>query len=162
MTERADLESRVAGDDHLSLRLWLRLLSVTNLVEVSTRTQLRTEFSTTLARFDLLAQLERYPQGLTMSELSRRLMVTGGNVTRLTDQLEAEGLVARRTSRDDRRVSAVRLTRVGRRGFAPMALRHEAWILEMFSALNQKERTLLYELLAKLKRRLASPEHALR
>lgn len=162
MIEPADLESRAAGDDHLSLRLWLRLLSVTNLIEARSRARLRREFSTTLARFDLLAQLERHPQGLAMSELSRRLMVTGGNVTRLTDQLESEGFVVRRTSRYDRRVSAVRLTRAGRRAFAAMAAGHEAWIVEMFSVLNQKERTLVYELLAKLKHRLAPPERAQR
>jgi DNA-binding MarR family transcriptional regulator len=156
--EAVDLESRAGDDDHASLRLWLRLLSVTNLVEGRTRTRLRREFSTTLARFDLLAQIERCPAGLTMSELSRRLMVTGGNVTRLTDQLEAERLVVRETSLDDRRVSAVRLTSAGRRAFAAMAVRHEAWIVEMFSALNEKERTLLYGLLAKLKRRLTATE----
>jgi DNA-binding MarR family transcriptional regulator len=152
-----DLETRSSGDDHLSLRLWLRLLSCTNLIEGRARSRLRSEFATSLARFDLLAQLERAPAGLTMGELSRRLMVTGGNVTRLTDQLEAEALVVRETLPDDRRAFAVRLTPAGRRAFGEMAVRHESWILEMFGVLSHKERSQLYALLAKLKRRLNPP-----
>jgi DNA-binding MarR family transcriptional regulator len=156
--ERVDLESRSGSGDHLSLRLWLRLLSVTNLVEGRARTRLRREFSTTLARFDLLAQLERRPEGLTMSQLSRRLMVTGGNVTRLTDQLESESLVVREVSDGDRRVIAVRMTAAGRRTFAAMAVQHETWIVEMFDALSAKERSSLYALLAKVKRHIVSTE----
>lgn len=156
MIQPADLESRAEERDHLSLRLWLRLLSVTNLVQNHTRARLRRESSTTLARFDLLAQLERSPAGLTMSQLSRRLMVTGGNVTRLTAQLEAEGFVARATPKADRRVTAVRLKAAGRRAFAAMAVRHETWIVETFSVLNEKERIQLYDLLAKLKHRAAA------
>jgi DNA-binding MarR family transcriptional regulator len=136
--------------EHLSLRLWLRLLSCTNTIESRARTRLREEFATTLPRFDLMAQLERSPEGLKMSELSRRMMVTGGNVTRLTDQLEAEGLVARGGSAD-RRVYQVSLTARGRLAFAAMARRHEAWIVDMFAALSHEERTQLYALLAKLK-----------
>ncbi len=149
-----DLETRARGDDHLSLRLWLRLLSCTNLIEGRARSRLRAEFATSLARFDLLAQLERAPGGLTMSALSRRLMVTGGNVTRLIAQLEAEGLVLREPQPGDRRASVVRLSPAGRLAFGAMAVRHEAWILDMFGVLSQKERSQLYALLAKLKRRL--------
>jgi DNA-binding MarR family transcriptional regulator len=145
-----DLEARAGGDEHLSLRLWLRLLSCTNLIESRARARLRDEFATTLARFDLMAQLARTPEGLKMSELSRRMMVTGGNVTRLTDQLEAEGMVARANSAD-RRVFQVSLTARGRHAFAAMARRHEDWIVEMFGALSHEERTHLYSLLAKLK-----------
>ena len=158
LIEPLDLESRATGDDHLSLRVWLRLLACTNLIERRARTRLRSEFATTLPRFDLMAQLERASRGLTMSEISKRLMVTGGNVTRLTDQLEHEGLVARDPSPDDRRISTVRLTSAGRRAFAAMAARHETWILETFSALSHKERSHLHALLAKLKRHLAESE----
>jgi DNA-binding MarR family transcriptional regulator len=156
--ERVDLESRSEAGDHLSLRLWLRLLSVTNLIEGRARSRLRREFATTLARFDFLAQLERRPEGLTMSDLSRRLMVTGGNVTRLADQLESEAFVVREVSGDDRRVIAVRMTAAGRRAFAAMAAQHETWIVEMFGDLSSKERASLYTLLAKLKRRIARTE----
>jgi len=158
LVEPLDLESRATGDDHLSLRVWLRLLACTNLIERRARTRLRREFATTLPRFDLLAQLERMPHGLTMSEISQRLMVTGGNVTRLTYQLEQEGLVARDPSPGDRRISTVRLTAAGRRAFAAMAAHHETWILETFSALSHKERSNLHALLAKLKRHLAQFE----
>ena len=92
----ADPESRIHDDHHESLRLWLRLLTCTMLIERRIRAGLREAFATTLPRFDLMAQLERNPAGLKMGELSRRLMVTGGNVTAITDQLVAEGLVERR------------------------------------------------------------------
>jgi len=153
-----DLEARAHSEDHLSLRLWLRLLSCTNLIEGRARVRLRREFGTTLPRFDMMAQLERAPRGLTMSELSRRLMVTGGNVTRLTDDLEAEGIVARTPSDDDRRVCTVALTGVGRRAFAAMAQRHETWIVETFAGLSHKERAQLFSLLGELKSGIAREE----
>ena len=98
-----DLEMSTGVDSHMGLRLWLRLLTTTNLVQTELRKRLRNEFNTTLPRFDLMAQLERHPEGLKMSELSRRLMVTGGNVTGLTDQLEKEDLVVRDADPADRR-----------------------------------------------------------
>jgi DNA-binding MarR family transcriptional regulator len=110
----ADAESRLHDDDHDALRLWLRLFTCTSLIERRIRVQLRETFAMTLPRFDLMAQLERAPGGLKMSELSRRLMVTGGNVTGLTDQLVNEGLVVRKRVPGDRRAQAVSLTREGR------------------------------------------------
>ncbi len=155
MIEPVDAESRTSDADHLSLRLWLRLLTCTNLIEGRARSKLRESFDTTLPRFDLMAQLDRNPGGLPMTEISRRMMVTGGNITRITDQLVAEGLVTRRIDSDDRRSVKVRLTAAGRRAFAAMAARHEAWIVQVFSALAQPERVQLYTLLAKLKAHVA-------
>src|SRR5437667_7273147 len=83
------------SDDHRALRIWLRLLTCTQLIEKQVRGRLREQFSTTLPRFDLMAQLERHREGLKMNELSRLLMVTGGNVTATVDQLAQEGLVER-------------------------------------------------------------------
>ena len=160
MTGTVDIESRLRSDDHLSLRLWLRLLACTNLVEGRARAALRTDFATSLARFDLLSQLERADGGLKMVELGRRLMVTGGNVTRLVDQLESEGLVGRRRVPEDGRAYVVRLTAAGRRSFQMMAARHETWIVSMFSVLSQKERRQLYDLLAKLKGGLTAAQTA--
>ena len=90
-----DMEARGHREHPEALRLWLRLLTCTQLIEKQVRGQLREQFDTTLPRFDLMAQLERNPDGLKMNELSRRMMVTGGNVTGITDQLVAEGLVER-------------------------------------------------------------------
>jgi len=89
------MEARARSEHPDALRLWLRLLTCTQLVEKQVRSQLRERFDTTLPRFDLMAQLERTPEGLKMNEVSRRMMVTGGNVTGITDQLVAEGLVDR-------------------------------------------------------------------
>jgi DNA-binding MarR family transcriptional regulator len=121
-------------------------------MEASVRAELRRDFDCTLPRFDLMAQLERHPEGLRMGELSKRLMVTGGNVTGITDQLVREGLVTRAAPPDDRRAFVVRLTPAGRRQFLRMAESHEAWVVKLVAGLAAPERRQLFELLAKLKR----------
>ena len=149
--KRIDLETRVSDEHHLSLKLWLRLLACTNLIEAQVRGRLRSEFDTTLPRFDLMAQLERHAGGLKMNELSQRLMVTGGNVTGITDQLEDEGLVVRESDPADRRAYTVTLTPAGRRAFARMAAAHEQWVVGLFAGLAAAEKEQVYRLLAKLK-----------
>jgi DNA-binding MarR family transcriptional regulator len=155
-----DPESRLHGDHHDALRLWLRLLTCTLLIERRIKGQLRDHFATTLPRFDLMAQLERESGGLKMSELSRRLMVTGGNVTGLTDQLVAEGLVERRRVPGDRRAQAISLTAAGRKAFRAMAEEHERWIVELMSGLSDGDRDRLYMLLGRLKRGVATHDEA--
>jgi DNA-binding MarR family transcriptional regulator len=153
-----DAESRVSHDDHLSVRVWLRLLACTNLVGGAVASRLRDAFETTLPRFDFLSQLERNPGGLRMTEISQRMMVTGGNVTRIADQLLAEGLITRSVAPADRRASIVKLSATGRRAFGEMARRHESWIAAMFAGLSVADRTQLHVLLAKLKRHLNALE----
>lgn len=148
---RSDHETRVTEEHHESLRLWLRMLACTNLIEAYVRSQLRVKFQTTLPRFDLMSQLERNPDGLKMGELSRRMMVTGGNVTGITDQLVAEGLVVREDNPKDRRAYIVKLTKEGRRVFREWADDHEDWIIRLFEGLGERERGQLYALLAQLK-----------
>jgi DNA-binding MarR family transcriptional regulator len=152
-----DIEARAHSEHPEALRLWLRMLTCTQLVEKQVRTLLRSRFDTTLPRFDLMAQLERAPGGLKMNELSRRMMVTGGNVTGITDQLVAEGLVERIDVEGDRRACRVRLTARGRRQFQDMARQHEAWILEAFSALSGREIATLHKLLGKVKEQASQP-----
>jgi DNA-binding MarR family transcriptional regulator len=155
LDESPDIESRVNDQDHQALKLWLRLLACTTRIEDQIRQRLRHDFATTLPRFDLLAQLERHPQGLAMRELSQRLMVTGGNVTGITDQLEAEGLVQREPHATDRRSYTVKLTPAGKRQFKRMAATHEGWIVELLSGWSAEEKTQVYALLAGLKTHLA-------
>jgi DNA-binding MarR family transcriptional regulator len=147
----AKVEPRTTQGDHVSLRLWLQLLTCTAMIERNVRERLRDRFDITLPRFDMMAQLDRERKGLKMSELSRRLMVTGGNVTGLTDQLVAEGLVARRGIPGDRRACNVCLTPRGKRQFDAMAAEHEAWIVELLDGLPVDERELLHEALRGLK-----------
>ena len=141
--------------DHASLRVWLRLLACTNVVEATVRSRLRDEFDITLPRFDVLAQLDAAArddvQGLTMSELSRRLMVTNGNLTGLIERLVQEGLVSRAASSTDKRSQIVRLSAAGRRALNAMAPRHEQWIDEMFAELSNDDRTQLYALLGSMR-----------
>ena len=146
-----DLETRAKKGDHRALRLWLRLLSCTVRIETRVRLLLRREFNTTLPRFDLMAQLERSPGGLLMNELSRRMMVSGGNVTGITDQLEREGLVVRTACPGDRRAFTVKLTSGGLKRFREMAARHEQWIVELLGGLNREEQQTMIDDLWKLK-----------
>jgi DNA-binding MarR family transcriptional regulator len=146
-----DPESRVRDTHHDALRLWLRLFTCSQLIEGAIRVRLRREFNTTLPRFDLLAQLERHPHGLRMGELSKRLMVTTGNITGLTDQLVSEGLVRRRPIAGDRRALAVQLTTKGKRAFDAMASAHEQWVIDLLAGLTVTERRSLYALLGRAK-----------
>jgi DNA-binding MarR family transcriptional regulator len=151
-----DLETRATKDDHQALRLWLRLLSCTVRIETHVRSGFRQEFATTLPRFDLMAQLERYPEGLRMNDLSRRLMVSGGNVTGITDQLEREGLVVRTLDRGDRRAITVKLTSAGLKRFREMAASHERWIVELLDGLSHEDRQTMLLMLGKLKSHLSA------
>ena len=156
-----DLEARLHGaapSEHPeALRLWLRLLTCTQLIEKQVRSHLRAQFDTTLPRFDLMAQLERAPDGMKMKELSRRMMVTSGNITGITDQLVAEGLVERMDVEGDRRAYRVRLTTQGRTQFIEMAHQHEQWIVDAFSSLSERDVTTLHRLLGKVKEHTQPP-----
>src|SRR5712692_7662237 len=148
---RSDRETIARSDDHRALRIWLRLLTCTQLMEKQVRARLRRQFATTLPRFDLMAQLERFPEGLKMNALSRLLMVTGGNVTAIVDQLAKEGLLERLDEPADRRAFRIRLTRAGERSFAEMARAHEEWVVELLAGLSRREHEELLKLLAKVK-----------
>jgi DNA-binding MarR family transcriptional regulator len=146
-----DKEARIHAEHPEALRLWLRLLTCTQLIENRLRSELRSTFETTLPRFDLMAQLERTREGMKMNELSRRMMVTGGSITGITDQLVQEGLVERVNVEGDRRAFRVRLTAQGRRSFTQMARAHEGWIVQAFASLSLKEITHLHKLLGRVK-----------
>ena len=150
-----DLEAIVHGapEDHKTeLRLWLRLLSSTNLISTEVRRRLRTQFDVTLPRFDLLAQLDREKEGLRLGELSKRMMVTNGNVTGLVERLMKEGLIRRESVDGDRRVGLVTLTRAGRAAFSRMAAAHELWLAELLADLAPTDIDLLMKGLAAVKR----------
>jgi DNA-binding MarR family transcriptional regulator len=139
-------------EDHAEeLRLWLRLLTCTTLIEGEVRSRLRARFDVTLPRFDLMAQLDKAPEGMTLSDVSKRMMVSNGNVTGLVERLVVSGHLDRRTSVTDRRVQMIRLTKVGRAEFRRMAAEHETWIADMFAELTPKEVRELMRLLAKAK-----------
>jgi DNA-binding MarR family transcriptional regulator len=146
-----DRETIARADDHRALRIWLRLLTCTQLIERRVRSRLREQFATTLPRFDLMAQLERHAEGLKMNELSRLLMVTGGNVTAIVDQLEKEGLVERLDEPADRRAFRIHLTRAGEKSFGEMARAHEDWVVELLAGMSRREQEELLKLLAKVK-----------
>jgi DNA-binding MarR family transcriptional regulator len=147
-----DRETASRTNDHQALRLWLRLLTCSQLIEGEVRARLRERFDTTLPRFDLMSQLWRYPDGLKMSELSQHLMVTGGNVTGIVDLLEKDALAERTPEPADRRAYRVRLTRAGRKAFGEMARAHEGWIVELLGGLSRKEQAEIHKLLGQLKR----------
>ena len=153
-TPAVDLEIIVHGardGQKPQLRLWLRLLSITKMVSQEIRRRLRTEFQATLPQFDLLAQLYRERDGLRLGELSRRTMVTNGNITGLADRLEADGLIVRENLDGDRRVTVAKLTRHGRDVFAEMAKAHEGWLRELLSDVDEETLAVLLTQLAIVK-----------
>jgi DNA-binding MarR family transcriptional regulator len=157
-----DAETRAhehPADHREELRLWLRLLTCTNLIEGEIRARLRRHFGVTLPRFDLMAQLEKAPDGMTLGELSRRMMVSNGNVTGLVERLLESGLVERRPHATDRRAVVVALTHSGRKSFADMAAAHADWIAELCAGLTAPDLAQLMRLLGRLKSQVKEVSH---
>jgi DNA-binding MarR family transcriptional regulator len=150
-----DADTPAASEGHDALRVWLRTMAIYKLVYREVHGRLRESFGITLARFDLIAHLADHPNGLRMGEISNRLMVTSGNVTQLTEQLEREGLVERAADPRNQRACLVRLTGKGRTVFNSMTVEHEKWIIDIFSGLNRQEKKQLISLLSKEKSFLA-------
>ena len=149
-----DAETKVAERPHDhkdELRLWLRLFTCKELIESEVRRRLRASFDVTLPRFDLMAQLDRAPKGMTLGELSQRMMVSNGNVTGLVERLVEQGLIDRRPSEKDRRAQIVTLTAEGRRFYRAMARANGGWIGEMLAALSQTDIETLLRLLGRTK-----------
>ena len=131
------------------LRLWLKLLKTSGRIEAELRRRLRDEFSTTLPRFDVMAALSRYPEGLKMSALSDLLRVSNGNVTGIVDRLTGDKHALRVAVPGDRRAQLARLTPAGHTAFAKLAAAHEAWLDELLSELDVEDAAALYALLEK-------------
>ncbi len=147
MSIRPDSDAAIKSLSKQRLRLWLRLLRTTRFLEADIRERLRAEFDTTLPRFDVLAGLYRSGNGLTMTELSRALMVSNGNITGIVDRLATDGMVARIPIEADRRATRVALTKKGRERFAEMAAAHETWINRLLTPLGGGETEDLLDLL---------------
>lgn len=149
-----DAETRLdehPGDHKDETRLWLRLLTCTTMIESEIRSRLRRDFGVTLPRFDLMAQLEKAPDGMTLGALSQRMMVSNGNITGLVQSLVRDGMVERVDRAADRRTTFVRLTGAGRASFGAMATAHGEWLGEMFARFPATERAALMATLAALK-----------
>jgi DNA-binding MarR family transcriptional regulator len=146
-----ETQSTPDSQELLRLRLWVRLLRAVRPVEVELRRRLAREFGVTLPKFDVMAALARREGGMTMTEVSRFLMVSNGNVTGLVDRLVAEGLVVRVANRDDRRATFVRLTRKGLRLFEAMAAAHERWVNEILGSFGDDDTETMIGLLDSLR-----------
>jgi DNA-binding MarR family transcriptional regulator len=131
------------------LRLWLQLLKLSSGIEGELRRRLRDRHDTTLPRFDVMAALARHRDGLKMSDLSRYLKVSNGNVTGIVDRLVEEGLALRVAVPSDRRANLARLTPKGEAAFADLAAQHEAWIDELLAPLSDSDTQTLMGLLKK-------------
>jgi len=136
------------ADSKARLRLWIRLLRASRLIESAARERLKSQFNATLPRFDVMAALFRQPDGMLMSEISRFLMVSNGNVTGIVDRLVSDGFVVRAQRNGDRRTSFISLTRKGRAVFAEMAAAHEKWVDELLGSVSARDAD---QLSAKLK-----------
>lgn len=154
LPEILDAETRLAHqprDARPELRLWLRLLTCTTMIEREIRRRLAERFQITLPRFDLLAQLDKSPDGMTLGDISRRMMVTNGNVTGLVSRIAEQGYVERRRDTSDGRVQRIAMTEKGHEEFARMAREHGVWIRELLGELEPGEREVMMSLLAKTK-----------
>ncbi len=151
-------KSKESAADHSkeSLRTWLRLLSCETVIEQHLRTLLRQNFSITLPQFDVLSELERAGDPLTMSQLSKELMVSNGNVTGVIDRLEKSGFAKRVRAEHDRRVQYIELTSKGRKEFNKMASRHEKWVADLLSDLTMNEMDQLQNLLLKARQSVSA------
>jgi DNA-binding MarR family transcriptional regulator len=149
---RARADARPASKQRL--RLWIRILRTARAIEAEVRERLRVDFNVTLPQFDVMAALERKPDGMTMTELSRFLMVSNGNVTGIVDRLVADKLVARQPGPEDRRATLVRLTPKGVSQFAAMARAHEEWLDHLLSDFDAAEAEVVIEHLDGLSRRV--------
>jgi DNA-binding MarR family transcriptional regulator len=147
----SDFETGLSEDEQLDIRVWLRLLTCANLIERRVRKNLRDKFDTTLPRFDVLAQVDRTPDGQPMRELSRRMMVTNGNITPLVDRLVEDKLIKRDPSPEDRRVQHIRLTADGKQALDEMIPAHVSWVNNLMANLDRDDASQLYALLGELK-----------
>ena len=149
MKTKEKSKEQAAEHSKESLRTWLRLLSCETVIERQLRTLLRQNFTVTLPQFDVLSELERAGDPLTMSQLSKELMVSNGNVTGVIDRLERTGFVKRVRAEHDRRIQFIELTAKGRKEFNRMASRHERWVADLLSGLSMTEMNRLQDLLLK-------------
>lgn len=149
MIMKPALRPRPASDplSKQRLRVWLRLLKLNKIIEAELRERLRTEFATTLPRFDVMAALYRHSDGLKMSALSRLLMVSNGNVTGIVDRLTEDGLILRAAVPGDRRAACARLTQKGRAEFEKQAVAHEGWVADLLGGLGEDDSAQMIELL---------------
>jgi DNA-binding MarR family transcriptional regulator len=135
----------------LESRTWMRMLACANLVLANLRANLRVQFDVTLPTFDILAQVQRAPTGPTMSELSRRLLVSKGNITDLVTRLERRGLIERRADERDARVQHVHLTATGEKLIRKMLVAHDRWLIAMTAELGQQSMLGLHRSLGALR-----------
>jgi len=150
------MEQSTNNRDHADIRLWLRLLYCAGRIETQLQSRLTAEFGMSLARFDLLSQLERAPGGLTMTELSRQMMVSNGATTSLVDRLSDDGLLQRAQHPSDRRTTIISLTDRGRKRFLEIAQEHEGWVIGLLEGLSAEAKAELLSGLGALKQHLSS------
>tara|TARA_A100001011_G_scaffold396778_1_gene495683 strand:- start:2236 stop:2775 length:540 start_codon:yes stop_codon:yes gene_type:complete len=155
---KSDFETSLNDDEQLDLRIWIRLLTCTHLIEKRVRKNLRDSFNTTLPRFDALVQIDRTPDGQPMRELSNRMMVTNGNITPLVDRLVNEDLIKRDPSSEDRRVQHISLTQNGKEAVDEMIPAHSSWVNNLMSNMGRNQASDLLTLLGELKESILAAE----
>lgn len=153
---RPDERAGGDSDNRDKMRLWLRLLTCTTMIDTELRRLFRETFNFTVPRFDILAQLEREPGGLVQGELSKRLMVSQANVTPIIERLIADGFVTRRPSNLDRRIQIICLTVEGRQKFRRMAKKLSVWLADLMEGFPEEEMEELGNKLTLLKRKVAA------
>lgn len=137
------------GKEHL--RLWVRLLACAHTAEQRVKSRIKERFGINQTAFNLMSQLDRFPDGIRMGELSRRTVVTGSNLTAVIDDLAKRGYVARSPAPNDRRATLIALTEAGREAFSWMSPIHATWIEEVFAEMPAEDQAELCSRLDELK-----------
>jgi DNA-binding MarR family transcriptional regulator len=122
-----------------SLRVWLRMLGATTIMQKLIQNYLKVRFDSTLPRFDVMSALDRQDGPITMSELSDKLLVSNGNVSGLVSRLVKDGMMTREVDPHDRRTQRVELSSTGREAFHAMAIEHEKLVDSLFSDLSDAQ-----------------------
>jgi MarR family 2-MHQ and catechol resistance regulon transcriptional repressor len=132
----------------LALGMWVKLVRATATFGKFSGDNIRS-FGLTEPQFGVLECLGHLGP-LTLGEISRKQLVSGGNITCVIDNLEKEGLVERQHSLKDRRTIVARLTSKGKKMFDDIFTQHARRIAEIAAVLNESEQQQLSILLKKL------------
>jgi MarR family 2-MHQ and catechol resistance regulon transcriptional repressor len=132
----------------LALSLWVKLTKAYHTVSRLTGENIK-KYNLTRPQFCVVECLGHNGE-MTLTALSSKLLVTGGNMTLVVDNLEKEGLVERVRSKEDRRTINVKLTDKGAHLFSSVFKKHAQFITKNFQVLSEKEQVQLSKLLKKL------------
>lgn len=123
----------------IETRIWLSVLSIESNIFSKLNGALSAQFGISVAKFEFLAQIERYPDGISLSQISANLKVTSGNVSGLVRRLLADGLITKTMSLEDRRSFIAKFTPEGKELFDKANILHAETLAHCFAEVPLSE-----------------------